>query len=259
MGLTFQQANFIVGFVSGVHPTRASSLESRIKQWQKMGFPEGVNVGRGVKAQYGATQLLQLMLLLKLLTVGLTPERAITVVRKGWPLLRDQFVEAVSCIAAGSDHLHYSLIKLDALTDLKEPSSDHLHIYVGQATSEDLSFAMSEANENWQEDDRKVHQAAAIALKNQLAVSIVLELDSILVLLWIAVKACGGDLAIFQDEFLEWYDARASAGVQEQPSIEFFLNFYQSSAIQGSDNFDRVEAARVVLSKVNDRAQHSQA
>lgn len=251
MALSFNQAMFAIGFVAGVHPSRASALEARVKQWQKMGFPDGVNVGRGVRAKYGATQLCQLMLVLKLLTVGLTPERAIEVVRKGWRSFRDAFVEAASCIANRSDHLHYCLVKLDALTDLKDPAADHLHVYVGQATSEGIAEAFFEADEDWSDEDKKSHASYSLALKNQLAVSIVLEIDSLLVLLWLAVETAGGDLALFEEEFAAWYSERDAEGLQEQSSIEFFLNYHQTSIVQAAGEFDAIAAARKVLRKVS--------
>ena len=41
MALSFKQVVAILKDVNGIHADRKSAFESRLKQWQKMGFPEG--------------------------------------------------------------------------------------------------------------------------------------------------------------------------------------------------------------------------
>ena len=51
----------------------AHTLNHRIKSWQKLGVPQGTNVGRGVRAQYTASALLHVCLFNELSRMGFTP------------------------------------------------------------------------------------------------------------------------------------------------------------------------------------------
>lgn len=263
MPLSFAQANFALAFVTGVSMEKAGSFEARIKQWQKMGFPEGVNVGRGVKASYGATQIFQLLIMLKLLRVGLTPQRAQQVVISGWPKLKDAVVETLSCMANGSEHLHYCLIQLDALSELTSPDTDHMHVYVDLFTSDDigLAFTVYEEEDEASPDDVLIQQYYDLFVKNRLAVSISLEMDSLLILLWSALEACGSTPEVFADELAIWYEEREARGRSQQNSDHFDLSHAARSVARHQSKLNAVSAARLALSKVpgDSHDQHPQA
>jgi hypothetical protein len=57
------------------------AFRARLKHFQRLGFPEGVNVGKGKSAKYGAGHVITLALALELAELGLTPERIVTLIR----------------------------------------------------------------------------------------------------------------------------------------------------------------------------------
>ena len=63
-----------------IRDDRRSAFANRLKNYQKAGFPEGINTGRGRAASYGVGHLLQLAVALELNQLGLTPERAVAAI-----------------------------------------------------------------------------------------------------------------------------------------------------------------------------------
>jgi hypothetical protein len=254
MPLSFAQAEFVLAFTAGISPKRASAFQARLKQWQKGGFPEGINVGRGVRAAYGAKQVYQLALVLRLLQVGLTPERAQAVVSSAWPAMRDGIIEATSCLAVGASHRHYFLVQLDALSDLKEESAPHDHIFVEQFTDEHIAEAFVDIEEFESDEDRRRYEYFQFWVKNRMALTISVEIDSILILIWAALQACGADSRAFADEMADWYADRAARRHAIQESKEYFdpTDVWKGSIVDRVENFDVIAAAREMLSKVEE-------
>lgn len=251
MPLSYAQASFALAFVAGIAPAKAETFGSRLKQWQKMGFPEGINVGRGVKAEYGARQIYQLMFMLKLMRVGLTPQRAQRVVIDAWPRLQDAIIETASCIAIQAEHIHYCLIQLNALSDLGEGDGDHMHIFADVFTSEEIggSFLPCD-NSNASEDEVLAAKMNDFYVKNRLAISISVEVDSMLILLWSAFEVSGVPLDIFADEMRDWYDERSARGRAAIESEYFDKDLAARSLAQFNTSFNATSAARKMLSKV---------
>ncbi|MEG8045771.1 hypothetical protein QP175_05800 [Sphingomonas aerolata] len=264
MPLTFAQAQFALAFVSQISPKRADAFEARLKQWQKMGFPEGVNVGRGVRASYGATQVHQLLFMMKLLQVGLTPERAQKVVISGWPAFKDAIVETILCRANGEDHLHYCLIQLDALSELKEDPSDHMHVFVDAFTSDEIheAFISDQDFMEWLSDNDTVptdatsnlrqHQYLSFLTKNRLATSISIEVDSLLVLLWTGLVAIGLTPEVFSSEIADWERERRARGRAQQETEQHFAKpLISESVADRVTNFDVSAAAWSALAMLD--------
>ncbi len=264
MPLTFAQVQFALGFVSQISAKRADAFESRLKQWQKMGFPEGVNVGRGVRASYGATQVHQLLFMMKLLQVGLTPERAQKVVLSAWPAFKDAIVETIICRANGEDHLHYCLVQLDALTELKDDPADHMHVFVDTFTSDEIHEAfisdgdfkdwLSENSEAVEESEAEFrqHQYISFLTKNRLATSISIEVDSLLILLWTALVPMGLNPEVFSSEIADWERERRARGRAQQQAEEHFAKPLVSESIADRvTNFDVSAAAWSALALVD--------
>ena len=196
----------------GVHDERRGAFQSRLKQWQKtpLNFPQGVNVGRGVKASYGADQLFQLVYMVELLRVGLTPDRAIEIVTAAWDTIRTGLLETVHCIAGESDHLHYITLQIDSLTSLSEPGADHMHIYAQLLTDKMIGMAaILGQGETLPEDERHSFRAFRNATFNKIASNIILETDSLVIRVWAAMEHLGIDPAILRSDFLEWRTAEA--------------------------------------------------
>lgn len=81
MEWTFGQVEQVLACAHNIRDDRRSAFSNRLKNYQKAGFPEGINTGRGRAATYHIGHLLQLGLALELNQLGLNPERALEVIR----------------------------------------------------------------------------------------------------------------------------------------------------------------------------------
>ena len=86
-GLSYGELDAVVRVMHGIDPGEAA-LVARFKYMQRMGFPEGVNPGRGVRAVYDLEATLKVLLAFELLETGATPTRVVRMVRTGWAALR---------------------------------------------------------------------------------------------------------------------------------------------------------------------------
>lgn len=77
----YSDVSQLVAGLHGVGEERLTALRGRLQHLQKLGFPPGVNTGRGRPAEYGPGQVLTLILALEFIAVGITPERAVRVLR----------------------------------------------------------------------------------------------------------------------------------------------------------------------------------
>lgn len=76
------------------------AFSARLKHFQRLGFPEGINTGRGRAATYHIGHLIHLAIALELAQLGVTPERAVDYVS-------DNRAE-VAAIAAKAAHSVFS-------------------------------------------------------------------------------------------------------------------------------------------------------
>lgn len=86
--MQYRELEAVLAKLIGVYPDRRPRFQARLKQLQRMGFPEGVNAGRSARAEYRADQLFKLAFVLELLQIGITPERAISFVQTWWDKIR---------------------------------------------------------------------------------------------------------------------------------------------------------------------------
>ena len=71
-----------------VDPDKTETFRARLKQLQRLGFPPGVNVGRGTKMSYGTEHLVQLMFAFELISTGIPAKTATEMVLQGWGRIR---------------------------------------------------------------------------------------------------------------------------------------------------------------------------
>lgn len=74
----------VVALLADRHDVDDSSMvafRGRLQHFQRLGFPAGINTGRGRSAAYSFGQLVQLSLAVELIQLGLTPEKAVSVLR----------------------------------------------------------------------------------------------------------------------------------------------------------------------------------
>lgn len=86
-----------------VHPDKVGTFRSRLKQLQRLEFPAGVNIGRGVRMTYSAEHLLQLAAAFEVIGAGLAAKAATDLVSEHWTAFQTAFGRAHHRIAYGSD------------------------------------------------------------------------------------------------------------------------------------------------------------
>ncbi|HEY9091747.1 hypothetical protein [Parasphingorhabdus sp.] len=77
---TYAEVEAILAQTYGISDTQLPGFRARLKNLQRIGFPEGLNTGRGKPAIYNGGHLFQLAFAIELLLLGLTPERVRIVV-----------------------------------------------------------------------------------------------------------------------------------------------------------------------------------
>jgi hypothetical protein len=70
-----------------IHPDRRETFRSRIKQLQRLKFPEGVNVGRGEKMVYSARHLFQLVTAFEMIGARIPAQSAAEIITRHWEAL----------------------------------------------------------------------------------------------------------------------------------------------------------------------------
>lgn len=260
MALKFEEARFVIAFASNIHVEKSGTFTSRLQSWQKQDFPEGTRVGRGVKAEYGAKQIFQLAIMMKLQRIGLTPERAIKVVRQGWPGFRDGIVETLLCHYNGETHLHYFMVQIDALSGLTHLDADHEHIFVDTFTEGVMVSALQQPGDDWTMAEKTEWANFSFYVKNRLAASICIEIDSLLMLIWAAMAVREISPAVFADELAQWEAERRQGPAFQEDRDRFEptkdnmprlsvagLNSVTEAALR---QVDHVDYAREALSKL---------
>jgi len=80
MQLIYQQVEELIADVHRIFPSRRPALNARLKHFKRLGFPSGVNTGRGKAAAYDGGATFKLLLAFQLLELGIGPERAVRLI-----------------------------------------------------------------------------------------------------------------------------------------------------------------------------------
>src|SRR5690606_36146481 len=86
MQLTYAQLEQTLSAHLRIQPDKLPTFRARIKQLQRLEFPPGINVGRGVRMEYTAEHLLKLATVFELLDFGYPAQAACHLVEAHWPL-----------------------------------------------------------------------------------------------------------------------------------------------------------------------------
>ena len=122
----------------GLDPAKESALRPRLKHFQRLGFPEGVNPGTGRVALYGVKQIFQLALAMELTALGLMPERITKL------LLQLHSLDEIMLSAVGRDRVYLRVFTagLDPLLSDKS-RSDCPADYIDMLPADKISGALS--------------------------------------------------------------------------------------------------------------------
>ena len=82
MHFTFAEVEGALAATYDIADDKRQAFRARLQHLQKLRFPEGLNTGRGRAAKYRAAHLYLLAVAIELLQIGLSPERAKTVIEE---------------------------------------------------------------------------------------------------------------------------------------------------------------------------------
>lgn len=239
---------------AGIAPAKLGSLTSRMKQWQKMGFPEGTRgVGKGAKAEYGAAQVFQLMLMMKFLRLGITPERAKSIIEDGWNAFCHGIVHALISQANADGERHYFLVQLDALSELTMPDSDHMPVFVDVVTKSEIASAWTELDGD-PEGEKERDFYSSFVVKNRLSSAIVMEVDTLIYWVWACLEKMEVSPSVFAEEINGWHTAQRECEHLSQKDEREFYRFSNRSAVEHDvADIDITALSREALSLIPDK------
>ena len=103
MQLSYRQLEATLAAYLNVHPDRIGTFRARMKQLQRLEFPIGVNIGRGVRMTYTASHLLQLAAAFEIMGAGLAAKTATNLVNEFWDRFEAAFGRSHSRLSYGKD------------------------------------------------------------------------------------------------------------------------------------------------------------
>ncbi len=134
-GLSFADLEMLLITSMQIDQERRATFVSRLKQWQKMNFPEMERVGKGSRAVYSLEHVFQLQTLIRLLELGLSPERGIGLIKRHWPGLRLGYVAAFGAITENPREKIFAFFYADALGEIIRTEHDrpsYMTVYEGE-------------------------------------------------------------------------------------------------------------------------------
>lgn len=128
MEFTYKEIQDILSRKHHIADTNRTAFRGRIQHMQRLGFPTGVNTGKGRPASYTWRELMLLGLAFEYLEIGSTPDRSIAEIIK----IEDMLLAGLSkvILAAeqpdGTEHVdHFLFAELSALLTLRAEDSWH--------------------------------------------------------------------------------------------------------------------------------------
>ncbi len=116
--LSFAQLEAVLSSYFRIDPERSATFRARLKQLQRLNFPQGVNVGRGARFGYELEHCLKIILALEILGQGIPAKLATDLIEDGW----ERFQVAFQMVPweyyddPGSPQI-YCLVNMDLIGD----------------------------------------------------------------------------------------------------------------------------------------------
>lgn len=114
MNFAALELTLAVGFK--IVPEEFPKFRARIKQLQRLGFPPGINIGRGGKMSYKTEHLTKLAVAFALLDSGLTAKLVTELVEREWMAISSGIWAARIASEKSSDV--FCLVQMNALSDV---------------------------------------------------------------------------------------------------------------------------------------------
>ena len=146
MKLSYRQLEAILAAYLNVHPDKVGTFRSRLKQLQRLEFPPGVNIGRGVRMTYSAEHLLQLAVAFEVIGAGLAAKSATELVSGHWKAFQMAFARAHYRLAYGSDAETYVCVAGRGPVEPERQISEPVTVHdLTSLTEQVLCFPRSDA------------------------------------------------------------------------------------------------------------------
>ncbi len=119
MDFSFSQIEATLAGLHRIAPAHRTAFASRIKNYQRQGFPPGTQTGKGRAASYNIGHLLQLAFVFEFNQLGLLPERASNTVTANLETINYAITECIGYkgIKPGEVFIHFDPFNLIDLMD----------------------------------------------------------------------------------------------------------------------------------------------
>ncbi len=94
--LGFSDVESVLVHLNRVADGKRVAFRARLKHFQRLGFPEGVNTGTGRRATYGVRHLFQLVIAMEFTQSGMSPQRVVKTINGNWSHIETQILAALS-------------------------------------------------------------------------------------------------------------------------------------------------------------------
>jgi hypothetical protein len=128
MEFTYREIQEILARKHQISGANRTAFRGRIQHMQRLGFPTGVNTGKGRPVSYGWRELLLMGLAFEYLEIGSTPDRSIAEIVK----IEDMLLAGLSKVILAAEQPeksdqanHFLFAELSALLTLKDEDSWH--------------------------------------------------------------------------------------------------------------------------------------
>ena len=128
MEFTYKEIQEILTHKHRIAHANRTAFRGRIQHMQRLGFPTGVNTGKGKRVPYTWRELLLIALAFEYLEIGSTPDRSIAEIIKIEDMLLAGLSKVILAVEQpnGSDQAkHFLFAELSALLTLKAEDSWH--------------------------------------------------------------------------------------------------------------------------------------
>jgi hypothetical protein len=82
--LSYSETLQILAKVNDIAAESDGAFRARLRHFQRLGFPQGANTGRGKPADYDLTMLLQLVIATQFMQAGMAPTRIVDLINRNW-------------------------------------------------------------------------------------------------------------------------------------------------------------------------------
>lgn len=127
MKLSYSDLVDFLCWMNRIAPDSEAAFRARLRHFQRLGFPEGSNTGKGKRAKYDLDMLLQLVIAIQFMQAGMTPQRIVHLVTKNWNETRTYLLFACApepLVSADGDKLSNELVLCVSPESLRDITTD---------------------------------------------------------------------------------------------------------------------------------------